>query len=60
MKQIHVPRASHLQKKVKRWYARLVPIVEGIDSAFFGKATGKEQKNLMQILAKLIAGISDE
>jgi hypothetical protein len=38
----------------------LVPIVEGIDSTFFGKASHKEQKSLVQILAKLIAGTSDE
>ena len=34
--------------------------VEGIDSAFLSKASDKEQKSLVQILAKLIAGTSDE
>ena len=38
----------------------LVPIVEGIDSAFFGCASNKEQKNLISILGKLTTGISDE
>lgn len=38
----------------------LTPIVEGIDNAFFGKASHKEQKNLVPILAKLIAGTTDE
>jgi len=37
----------------------LVPIVEGIDSTFFGKASDKEQKTLVQILAKLITGTTD-
>ena len=38
----------------------LVPIVEGIDSTFFGKASHKEQKSLVQILAKLTEGTADE
>jgi hypothetical protein len=35
-------------------------IVEGIDSAFFSKASDKEQKSLAHILAKLTAGTTDE
>lgn len=49
-----------LTKKGKEMVRTLVPIVESIDSSFFGKATDREQKNLVQILAKLIAGTSDE
>lgn len=49
-----------LTEKGKEMVRTLVPIVEGIDSTFFGKASHKEQKSLVQILAKLIAGTSDE
>ena len=49
-----------LTEKGKEMVRTLVPIVEGIDSAFFSKASDKEQKILVQILAKLIAGTSDE
>ena len=38
----------------------LVPIIENIDSIFFGKASDKEQKSLVHILAKLTAGTQDE
>lgn len=38
----------------------LAPIIEGIDSSFFGKASVSEQKSLVQILAKLTAGTADE
>lgn len=46
-----------LTKKGKEMVHMLVPIVEGIDSGFFGKASNKEQKSLVHILAKLITGI---
>lgn len=49
-----------LTEKGKEMVRTLVPIVEGIDNAFFSKASDKQQKSLVQILAKLIAGISDE
>lgn len=49
-----------LTKKGKDMVRTLVPIVEGIDSTFFGKASHKEQKSLVQILAKLTAGTTDE
>ena len=49
-----------LTKKGKEMVCTLVPIVESIDSAFFSKASNKDQKSLVQILAKLIASTSDE
>jgi DNA-binding MarR family transcriptional regulator len=49
-----------LTEKGKEMVHTLVPIVEGIDTTFFGKASDKEQKSLTQILAKLIAGTSNE
>lgn len=49
-----------LTEKGKEMVRTLVPIVEGIDSTFFGKASHKEQKSLVQILAKLTAGTTDE
>ena len=49
-----------LTEKGKEMVRTLVPIVEGIDSTFFGKASHKEQKSLVQILAKLTAGTADE
>ena len=44
-----------LTKKGKDMVGTLVPIVEGLDAKFFGKASDKEQKNLIGILSKLIA-----
>lgn len=44
-----------LTEKGKGMVRTLVPVVEGIDSIFFGKASEAEQKNLMHILAKLSA-----
>jgi len=38
----------------------LVPIIEGIDSTFFGHLSNKEQQSLTSILRKLTTGISDE
>jgi len=38
----------------------LVPIVEGIDGVFFGKASDKEIKSFTSILAKLITGAVHE
>ena len=49
-----------LTKKGKEMVRTLVPIVEGIDRTFFGKASHKEQKSLVQILAKLTAGTTDK
>lgn len=49
-----------LTEKGKEMVRTLVPIVEGIDSTFFGKASHKEQKSLVNILAKLTAGTTDE
>lgn len=49
-----------LTEKGKEMVRTLVPIVERIDSTFFGKASHKEQKSLVQILAKLTAGTTDE
>ena len=45
-----------LTEKGKEMVRTLVPIVEGIDNSFFGKASDQEQKSLVQILAKLTAG----
>ncbi|HXH55566.1 MAG TPA: MarR family winged helix-turn-helix transcriptional regulator [Gammaproteobacteria bacterium] len=42
-----------LTEKGKDRVRALVPIVEGIDTIFFGKASYKEQKNLIHILSKL-------
>ena len=44
-----------LTEKGKERVRTLVPIVEGIDSIFFGKASHKEQKSLIHILRKLTA-----
>ena len=49
-----------LTEKAKDMVRILVPIVEGIDSTFFSKASDQEQKSLVQILAKLTAGTTDE
>lgn len=49
-----------LTEKGKEMVRLLVPIVEKIDSIFFGKASHQEQKNLVHILAKLTAGTQDE
>lgn len=49
-----------LTKKGTKMVRILVPIVEGIDRIFFSKASAKQQKNLVPILMKLIAGSSDE
>ena len=44
-----------LTDKGKEMVRTLVPIVEGIDRRFFGKATDREQKDLVHLLAKLSA-----
>ena len=49
-----------LTEKGKEMVRMLVPVVEGIDSVFFGKAPHKEQKSLVHILAKLTKGTLDE
>lgn len=49
-----------LTEKGKEMVSLLVPIVEKIDSIFFGKASHQEQNNLVHILAKLTAGTQDE
>lgn len=48
-----------LTKKGKEMVRKLVPIVEGIDSVFFGKTSHNEQQSLIHILSKLTAGIPD-
>ena len=45
-----------LTEKGKERVRTLVPIVEGVDSIFFGEASHKEQKNLIHIFSKLTAG----
>ncbi len=42
-----------LTKKGKDMVRKLVPMVEKIDSKFFGKASDQEEKKLIQILSKL-------
>lgn len=49
-----------LTKKGKEMVCTLVPIVEAIDGGFFGKASDKEQKSLVRILAKLTVSTTDE
>jgi MarR family transcriptional regulator, organic hydroperoxide resistance regulator len=49
-----------LTAKGKEMVRTLVPIVEGIDTLFFGNASHKEQKSLVHILSKLITGAPDE
>lgn len=49
-----------LTEKGKEMVRALVPIVEGIDSTFFSKASVAEQKSLVQILAKLTTGSTGE
>ena len=44
----------------KKMVGILVPIVEGIDGVFFGKASDKEIKSFTSILAKLITGAVHE
>lgn len=44
-----------LTRKGKEMVRKLVPIVEGVDGVFFGKASHKEQKSFMHVLAKLTA-----
>jgi DNA-binding MarR family transcriptional regulator len=44
----------------KKMVGILVPIVEGIDGLFFGKASDKEIKSFTSILAKLITGAVHE
>lgn len=66
----HVNRSAHeidtraksvsLTEKGKEMVRTLIPIVEGIDSIFFGKASYNDQKTLIQILAKLISDTSDD
>lgn len=48
-----------LTEKGKEMVRKLVPIVEEVDSTFFGGASDREQKNLGHILAKLIVGTPD-
>lgn len=49
-----------LTEKGKEMVCTLVPIIESIDSVFFSRASDKEQKNLVHILAKLTMGIQNE
>ncbi len=48
-----------LTKKGTTLIHKLVPIVEKIDSQFFGKTSATEQQKLIHILRKLIAGSND-
>ncbi|HEV2524195.1 MAG TPA: MarR family winged helix-turn-helix transcriptional regulator [Gammaproteobacteria bacterium] len=45
-----------LTEKGKERVRTLVRIVEGVDSIFFGKASHKEQKDLVHIFSKLTVG----
>jgi DNA-binding MarR family transcriptional regulator len=49
-----------LTKKGKDMVRKLVPIVEKIDSKFFGNASDQEEKKLIKILSKLTTGIPYE
>jgi DNA-binding MarR family transcriptional regulator len=49
-----------LTKKGKDMVRKLVPIVEKIDSKFFGNASDQEEKKLIKILSKLPTGIPYE
>lgn len=49
-----------LTEKGKAMVHTLVPIVEGVDSRFFSKASESAQKSLVQILAKLTADRANE
>lgn len=49
-----------LTKKGKEKVCTLVPIVEGIDRLFFGKASHKEHESLVHILGKLSTDAPDE
>jgi DNA-binding MarR family transcriptional regulator len=49
-----------LTEKGKEMVSTLAPIVEGIDSMFFGKVSNQEQKSLIQILAKLVISTTNE
>jgi DNA-binding MarR family transcriptional regulator len=42
-----------LTSKGKKFISELIPIVEGIDEEFFGVLSDRDQKKLIQILAKL-------
>lgn len=46
-------KSVYLTKKGKQMARILVPMIEKFDSVFFGRLSGKEQKNLLLILAKL-------
>jgi DNA-binding MarR family transcriptional regulator len=43
-----------LTKKGSELVQKLIPIVEEVDHTFFGKATGPEQKGLIQTLNRLL------
>lgn len=49
-----------LTSKGKDLVRRLIPIVEGIDTEFFARASAAEQKSLIYILRKLAVGVQDE
>lgn len=46
-----------LTKEGKAMVRKLVPIVEKIDSQFFGKASSKEQKSLIGVLQKITSDV---
>lgn len=66
----YVDRAEHetdtraksvaLTDKGKELVRKLVPVVEGIDGKFFGRASEDERQDLIRILRKLVTGSVDE
>lgn len=48
-------KSVHLTKKGKLTAAKLIPIVEGIDEAFFGSIKKSDQKTLITLLNKLVS-----
>lgn len=44
----------HLTPQGKSLVSKLIPVIEGIDTEFFGKVPQGDQQNLIQILGKLM------
>jgi len=49
----------HLTPQGRSLVSKLIPIVEQIDAEFFGEVPKPDQRNLIQILGKLMAGNHD-
>lgn len=49
----------HLTSQGKSLVSKLIPLVEQIDAEFFGAVPQADQRNLIQILGKLMAGTHD-